>query len=80
MQTLNLNPTSVSESLDSQKADSVFMDMEPILKSLPCDIATDVSTIELQRYNGRDKFTLRGEKYNDMSISLTLRIADFSGK
>lgn len=80
VQTLNLNPTSVSESLDSQKADSVFMDMEPILKSLPCDIATDVSTIELQRYNGRDKFTLRGEKYNDMSISLTLRIADFSGQ
>lgn len=64
IQTLN----SEFEPLNFQKVDSVSIDVE------------HVSTIEFQRHNGKQEFILRGEKYDNMSISLTLRISDFCGR
>ena len=38
------------------------------------------STLEFQRFTEKNEFRLRGEKNDDNTISLTLRIADLCGK
>ncbi|KAH6816838.1 with no lysine kinase 8 [Perilla frutescens var. frutescens] len=71
-------------SLNSIKPESVFMDLDPSYKMLSgstCEsmIEASMSNLELHRYNERYEFFLKGEKYDDNSISFTLRIADYSG-
>lgn len=38
------------------------------------------STLEMQAHNERNEFRVKGERYDDKSISLTLRIAGLQGK
>ncbi|KAL2547589.1 putative serine/threonine-protein kinase WNK6 [Forsythia ovata] len=69
----------------SLKSDSPFMDLDPNYKMLSAGtcahsmIGTS-STVELQRYSERNVFTIKGEKFDDDTVSLTLRIADSSGR
>lgn len=72
-------------SMNSLKSDSPFMDLDPSYKMLSGStcaesmIETSLSSLELHRCNARYEFALKGEKYDDNSVSLTLRIADYSG-
>ncbi|CAI9759330.1 unnamed protein product [Fraxinus pennsylvanica] len=69
----------------SPKSDSPFMDLDPNYKMLSAGTCAQsmfgtFSTVELQRYSERNEFTIKGEKFDDDTISLTLRIADLSGR
>ncbi|KAI3469117.1 hypothetical protein Pfo_025780 [Paulownia fortunei] len=74
------------KSINSLKSDSPFMDLDPSYKMLSGStcaesmIETSMSILELHKCNERNEFALKGEKYDDNSISLTLRIADYSGR
>lgn len=68
----------------SLKSDSPFMDVDPNYKMLSADTCAQsmieiFSTVELKRYSVRNEFTIKGEKFDDDTVSLTLRIADLSG-
>ncbi|KAG8374546.1 hypothetical protein BUALT_Bualt10G0006400 [Buddleja alternifolia] len=73
-------------SMNSQIPDSPSMDLDPSYKMLSAStcgesmIESSTSILELRRCNERNEFTLKGEKCDDNSISLTLRIADYSGR
>ncbi|KAF8379761.1 hypothetical protein HHK36_029210 [Tetracentron sinense] len=63
------------------------MDIDPDYKQLSISTCTGNSnesphlpTLEFQRTNKNNDFRLRGEKNDDKSISLTLRIADLCGR
>ncbi|EPS60161.1 hypothetical protein M569_14644, partial [Genlisea aurea] len=43
-------------------------------------VTSSASTVEIQRCNERNQFTLKGEKREDSAVSLSLRIADPSGR
>ncbi|XP_022893042.1 probable serine/threonine-protein kinase WNK10 isoform X3 [Olea europaea var. sylvestris] len=67
----------------SLKSDSPFMDVDPNYKMLSADTCAQsmietFSTVELKRYSVRNEFTIKGEKFDDDTVSLTLRIADLS--
>ncbi|KAK6162215.1 hypothetical protein DH2020_002056 [Rehmannia glutinosa] len=74
------------KSMNSLKSDSPFMDVDPSYRMLSgstcCEsmIESSMSILELHRCNERNEFALKGEKHDDNSISLTLRIADYSGR
>ncbi|KAL2236667.1 serine/threonine-protein kinase WNK8 isoform X1 [Sesamum indicum] len=74
------------KSLNSLRSDCPSMDLDPSCKRLSGSTCpesmseTSMSILELHKCTERNEFTLKGEKYDDSSISLTLRIADFSGR
>ncbi|KAK4486551.1 hypothetical protein RD792_009236, partial [Penstemon davidsonii] len=74
------------KSINSIKSESSFMNLFPncnmLSGSTPFEsmLVTPVSVVELCRCNERNEFTLKGEKCDENSISITLRIADFSGR
>ncbi|XP_073031346.1 probable serine/threonine-protein kinase WNK10 isoform X2 [Primulina eburnea] len=76
----------MSKSTNSVRSDSLVTDMDTSYKTLSgstfagSTVGTCVSTIELQRWNERNEFTLKGENCDDNSVSLNLRIADCSGR
>ncbi|CAI9093385.1 OLC1v1028882C3 [Oldenlandia corymbosa var. corymbosa] len=84
MQSANSTPKLMNNT--TYDGDSRPMDVEPTPKdglsdaSEESNFRTCVSPLELLKCNGRNEFTLRGEKRDDCSISLTLRIADFYGR
>ncbi|XP_043714483.1 serine/threonine-protein kinase WNK8-like [Telopea speciosissima] len=70
-----------------QKSGPPSMDIDSDYKQLSISSCAEKSngtscspTLEFQRMNKNDEFRLRGEKKDDNSISLTLRIADTSGR
>ncbi|KAK4421480.1 putative serine/threonine-protein kinase WNK4 [Sesamum alatum] len=73
-------------SLNSLRSDCPSMDLDPSCKRLSGSTCpesmsgTSMSIFELHRCNERNEFALKGEKHDDNSISLTLRIADCSGR
>ncbi|XP_075495093.1 putative serine/threonine-protein kinase WNK10 isoform X2 [Primulina tabacum] len=75
----------MSKSMNSVRSDSLVTDMDTSYKTLSgstfagSTVGTCVSTLELQRWNERNEFTLKGENCDDNSVSLNLRIADCSG-
>lgn len=81
----SLQPSySTPNSVSSIKSDSPFMDLDPSCKMLSgstCEsmIEGPRSCLELHNCNERYEFSLKGEKYDENSITLTLRIADYSG-
>ncbi|XVF12901.1 hypothetical protein REPUB_Repub08aG0159700 [Reevesia pubescens] len=63
------------------------MDIDPNCKKLLVNSSTKIiketprfSTLELQRFTEKNEFRLKGEKNDDNTISLTLRIADQCGR
>ncbi|XP_075483898.1 putative serine/threonine-protein kinase WNK10 isoform X1 [Primulina tabacum] len=76
----------VSKSMNSVRSDSLLMDVDASYRSLSGStfaesiVGTCVSTLELQRWNERNEFTLKGENCDGNSVSLNLRIADCSGR
>ncbi|XP_073315197.1 probable serine/threonine-protein kinase WNK10 isoform X2 [Primulina huaijiensis] len=76
----------MSKSMNSVRSDSLVTDMDTSYKTLSgstfagSTVGTCVSTLELQRWNERNEFTLKGENCDDNSVSLNLRIADCSGR
>lgn len=75
----------MSNSVNSTKSQCSFVDIDPSYKMLSGSscvgsmVENSVSTLELHRCNESNDFALKGEKYDDDSISLTLRIAGHSG-
>ncbi|KAL0329153.1 UNVERIFIED_CONTAM: Serine/threonine-protein kinase WNK8 [Sesamum radiatum] len=73
-------------SLNSLRSDCPSMDLDPSCKRLSGSTCpesmseTSMSILELHRCTERNEFALKGEKHDDSSISLTLRIADCSGR
>lgn len=70
--------------MSSIKSDSPFMGLDASCKMLSCNtcesmIEDSMSSLELHRSNERYQFSLKGENYDENSISLTLRIDDYSG-
>ncbi|CAA2998459.1 probable serine threonine- kinase WNK10 isoform X1 [Olea europaea subsp. europaea] len=67
----------------SLKSDLPFMDVDPnynMISAGTCarSMIGTSSTVKLQRYSERNEFTIEGEKFDDDTISLNLRIADLS--
>uniref|UniRef100_A0A5B6Z5G1 non-specific serine/threonine protein kinase n=1 Tax=Davidia involucrata TaxID=16924 RepID=A0A5B6Z5G1_DAVIN len=80
-------PNVVPKSINVPKSDSLSMDIDTNYKKLSVSTCTKsviesphFSTLELQKSNENNEFRLRGEKYDDNSISLTLRIVDLGGR
>ncbi|KAL0313405.1 UNVERIFIED_CONTAM: Serine/threonine-protein kinase WNK8 [Sesamum radiatum] len=73
-------------SLNSLRSDCPPMDLDPSCRRLSGSTCpesmseTSMSILELHRCTERNEFALKGEKHDDSSISLTLRIADCSGR
>ncbi|XP_059654707.1 probable serine/threonine-protein kinase WNK4 [Cornus florida] len=61
------------------KSDSILMDIESSNK-LSASTFTDLSAPEFQWFNGKSGFGLRGQKADDNSVSLTLRVANLCGQ
>lgn len=67
------------------KSDSHSMEIDPTsrkLSSVACieSMAEIPQVTEFHRCNGKNEFRLRGEKYDESSISFSLRITDYSGQ
>ncbi|XP_019052901.1 PREDICTED: serine/threonine-protein kinase WNK8-like [Nelumbo nucifera] len=80
-------PNVLPKPIDFHKSRSLPMDMDSEHKKIAttAHMANEyrnpqVPTLEFQRMNKNHEFRLRGEKEDDNSISLTLRIAGLSGK
>ncbi|XP_059662165.1 serine/threonine-protein kinase WNK8 [Cornus florida] len=80
-------PNFVHKPVDVPNSDSSFMDIDPNYNKLSVGTFTGsiietppISSIEFQRSNKNNEFRLRGEKNDDNSISLILRIADLIGR
>ncbi|PIN00066.1 Non-specific serine/threonine protein kinase [Handroanthus impetiginosus] len=74
------------KSMNSLESDSPFMDLDPSSKMLSSSTCAEsmmeicTSGPEVHGYNERNQFSLKGEKYDDDdSISITMRIAHYSG-
>lgn len=82
IQQCNIAPNGVNVS----KMGSLAMEVDSDRKSLHISIDTEHSTspheqvLEFQRTNGTNEFRLKGEKNDDDSVSLVLRIADSVGR
>ncbi|XP_047338015.1 probable serine/threonine-protein kinase WNK6 [Impatiens glandulifera] len=70
-----------SNSLSSETTSSM-MDIDSKISKLSISTETVLadSVLELEKYLGMNKYVIKGEKYDDDSISLTLRMADSSGR
>lgn len=69
------------------KSRPLSMDIDPEYKQLSVSTCTGSTVwspenpvLEFQRTNKNNEFRLKGKKNDDNSVSLTLRIADLSGK
>ncbi|KAA8526101.1 hypothetical protein F0562_007799 [Nyssa sinensis] len=83
------NSLQLPKSINMLKSDCLSMDIDTNsnYKKVPVTTCTKsilespyFSTSELQKSNENNEFRLRGEKYDDNSISLTLRIVGLSGR
>ncbi|KZV40920.1 No lysine kinase 10 isoform 1 [Dorcoceras hygrometricum] len=76
----------MSKSMNSVRSESLVMDVDTSYKTLSGSTLAEsfvgacVSILELQRWNERNEFTLKGENCDGNSVSLNLRIADCSGR
>ncbi|GER25765.1 kinase [Striga asiatica] len=76
------------KSINSSKSDFPLMDLDSSSRMLLsgsstwCESITEtsMSTLELHRCNERNEFVLKAEEFDGRKISLTLRIADYSGR
>ncbi|XP_057968065.1 serine/threonine-protein kinase WNK8-like isoform X2 [Malania oleifera] len=69
------------------KHESLSMDIDPSCRKVSGSTCTrsinqtpHCSTLEFQRFNENNEFKIKGEKIDDNSISLTLRITDVCGR
>ncbi|XP_031131038.1 probable serine/threonine-protein kinase WNK10 isoform X1 [Ipomoea triloba] len=80
------NSNHMSKSINLTKSDSLSMEIDPAsrkLSSVACieNSVTEIPQVtEFLRCNGKNEFRLRGEKYDESSISFSLRITDYSGQ
>ncbi|XP_062091351.1 probable serine/threonine-protein kinase WNK4 isoform X2 [Humulus lupulus] len=82
-----LLPNKSFKAINLTKSGSSSMDIDPDYKQLSESTGTESnmsspesSVLEFLRTNTRNEFRLRGKLNSDNSVSLTLRIADFSGR
>ncbi|KAJ8768344.1 hypothetical protein K2173_021497 [Erythroxylum novogranatense] len=77
-------PISIPKQINWSQSDCQPMDVDNTKKILPCTKSINeelhVSTLELWGRSENNEFELTGEKNDDNTISLTLRIADPSGR
>ncbi|KAK9279668.1 hypothetical protein L1049_013348 [Liquidambar formosana] len=79
-------PDQSLKSIDLPKSGPLSMDIDSEYKQLSLSTCTEDNgsphcpVLEFQRVNKNNEFRLRGQKNDDNSISLTLRIADLSGR
>ncbi|KAK3005529.1 hypothetical protein RJ639_016369 [Escallonia herrerae] len=80
-------PSLMPKSVNLPKPSSLPMEIDANLNKVSSSTCTKSTTetphlsyLEFQRFNERNDFRLRGEKIDDNSISLTLRIADLCGR
>ncbi|KAK3030641.1 hypothetical protein RJ639_035845 [Escallonia herrerae] len=78
-------PSLIPKSVNLPKPNSLPMEIDSNLNKFSGSTSTTTETphlsyLEFQRFNERNDFRLRGEKIDDNSISLTLRIADLCGR
>lgn len=79
------NSNHMSKPINLTKSDSLSMEIDPAsrkLSSVACieNSLTEIPQVtEFLRCNGKNEFRLRGEKYDESSISFSLRITDYSG-
>ncbi|XP_031099022.1 probable serine/threonine-protein kinase WNK10 isoform X1 [Ipomoea triloba] len=80
------NSNHMSKPITLTKFDSLSMEIDPTsrkLSSVACieNSVTEIPQVtEFLRCNGKNEFRLRGEKYDESSISFSLRITDYSGQ
>lgn len=79
-------PSQSPRSINMPKSGPFSMDIDSDYKRLSSSVCTECNgsprhpVLEFQRTNKNNEFRLRGRKNDDKSISLTLRIADLSGR
>ncbi|XP_058085220.1 probable serine/threonine-protein kinase WNK6 [Magnolia sinica] len=80
-------PNVVPRTVNLPKSGPLSMEIDSDYKQVSISTSTETSNgtahvpcLEFQRINRNNKFSLKGEKNDDNSISLTLRIADEHGK
>lgn len=80
-------PKFIPKSVDSSQPECRPMDIDSNSKNLSIDLCaklpdetSSVSSLELWRYTENNEFRLNGEKDDNNTISLTLRIRDSCGK
>ncbi|XVE58132.1 hypothetical protein DITRI_Ditri04bG0145700 [Diplodiscus trichospermus] len=80
-------PNLMPKSVNLVQSEPHSMDIDPNCKKLPINSSTPniketprLSTLELQCLTENNEFRLKGEKNDDNTISLTLRIADLCGR
>lgn len=81
----NLLPEAMPNSNLMPKSDSLSMDIDPTSRKASSVAGIESMTeipqaSEFLRCNGKNEFRLRGEKYDESSISFSLRITDHSGQ